>query len=79
MTLSDCPNRLAPAGDRVWRVIRAALDAEAGYLPVTGGAQDQAGSFMQAWRFIRGELERRRARAYEEALRTARRQRQPGS
>jgi hypothetical protein len=79
VTLSDCPNRLAPAGDQVWRVIRAALDAEAGYLPVTGGAQDQAGAFMQGWRFIRGELERRRARAYEEAVRTALRKWQPGS
>lgn len=73
MTLTDCPQRLVPAGDRVWQVVRSALDAEAGFLPASGGTQEQAAAFMQAWRFIRGELERRRAKAYEEASREARR------
>lgn len=54
-----CPLEAVPAD--VWQAIDAADDADRGLLPMPGGTLAQTQAFLQAWRFVRAEVERHKA------------------
>jgi hypothetical protein len=58
-----CPNSAISAA--TWRFLGTVADAEDGHLPVAGGMLDQAGSWVEAYRFARGLIGRARKKSME--------------